>query len=159
MEWTHLKDVLERYGRDVVERLSEKLAQDDHIASGRLMDSLDYRIQIDDNDIAVWLKSEDYLPYIEKGTKPHWPPREPIEQWIRDKGIEPYPDKNGRLPTVQGLAFLIARKISREGTPADPVLEDTLREVTEVYLPEIEQAIVDDLDDEVRAIMIDATIW
>lgn len=38
------------------------------------------------------------------------PPRSAIEQWIEAKGIIP------TGTTVKGLAFLIARKIAREGT-------------------------------------------
>ncbi len=49
---------------------------------------------------------------VEDGSKPHWPPRGPIELWVRRKfGITN--EKEAR-----SVAFLVARKIARSGTPA-----------------------------------------
>lgn len=38
-----------------------------------------------------------------------------IKQWIAARGIVPHPDKNGRAVSVDSLAYLIGRKIAREG--------------------------------------------
>lgn len=51
-----------------------------------------------------------YGPYVEFGTRPHFPPVEPLEEWARRHGMPP------------GTGFLIARKIARYGTPAQPFL-------------------------------------
>ena len=51
-----------------------------------------------------------YGPYVEFGTRPHFPPIEPLEEWARRHGMPP------------GTGFLIARKIARYGTPAQPFL-------------------------------------
>lgn len=52
------------------------------------------------------------LPYVtpvELGSQPHWPPREPIQSWVRRKfGV------TGKA--MVSLAFLVARAISRRGT-------------------------------------------
>lgn len=48
--------------------------------------------------------------YIEFGTAPHFPPVAPIREWCRRHGIP------------ESAAFLIARSISRKGTPAKPWL-------------------------------------
>ena len=54
-----------------------------------------------------------YTEYIVDGRKPgKFPPRGVIEKWIIDKGIKPLDDKI----SISSLAFLIARKIAREGT-------------------------------------------
>lgn len=56
------------------------------------------------------------LPYavpVEVGTRPHFPPLQPIEDWVAAKlGIDNDAER-------RSVAFLIARKISREGTKAD----------------------------------------
>ncbi|MBU1173740.1 MAG: hypothetical protein KKD44_29570, partial [Proteobacteria bacterium] len=44
-----------------------------------------------------------YAPFIEFGTKPHFPPVEPIEAWASRHGMA-------------GMGFVIARAISRRGT-------------------------------------------
>lgn len=159
MNWTNTERTLNAYADDFIQRLKDRLIRDDKYASGKLLASLQKVVVCNDNEVTVWLVSEDYLKYINEGTEPHFPPIEPIRQWIEDKMIEPYPDKNGKLPTVKGLAFLIARKISQDGTEADPVLDETLRETNSDWLPRIEEAIVQDVDDEVTAIVINSDIW
>jgi HK97 gp10 family phage protein len=54
--------------------------------------------------------NSNYGPYVEFGTRPHFPPVEPLEEWARRHGMPP------------GTGFLIARKIARFGTPAQPFL-------------------------------------
>jgi hypothetical protein len=51
-----------------------------------------------------------YGPMVEYGTRPHFPPVEPLEDWARRHGMPP------------GTGFLIARKIAKYGTPAQPFL-------------------------------------
>lgn len=54
---------------------------------------------------------EDYAQQLVAGRKPgKFPPIKPIQQWIKDKGLS----LNGI--TEKGLAFIIARKISKQGT-------------------------------------------
>mgnify|MGYP000630952051 CR=1 FL=1 len=52
-----------------------------------------------------------YALVVEHGSRPHWPPRAPIEFWVARKlGV--------RGKRVRAVAFLVARKIARRGTPA-----------------------------------------
>jgi hypothetical protein len=44
-----------------------------------------------------------YAPYMELGTRPHWPPMDALEVWARRHGTS---------------AFIVARAISRRGTKA-----------------------------------------
>lgn len=53
-----------------------------------------------------------HAPPVEHGSRPHWPPRGPLELWVRRKlGIS-------EAREVRSVAFVIARAISRRGTPA-----------------------------------------
>lgn len=59
------------------------------------------------------LLSERYSDQLEFGRKPgKQPPSEAIEEWIKDKGIAAKLESG---ITVSSLAFLIARKIRKEG--------------------------------------------
>jgi hypothetical protein len=50
-----------------------------------------------------------YAVPLERGAKPHWPPRGALDLWVRRKlGV---PEKQ-----VRSVAFLIARKIAQRGT-------------------------------------------
>ena len=66
-----------------------------------------------DNVIGTVFSPLVYAWYVELGTKPHFPPIEPLEDWVQSKlGID---DERER----RQVAFLIARKISIKGTKAD----------------------------------------
>ena len=68
---------------------------------------------------------QDYWKYLENGTKPHFPPTDKIEQWIRIKHIVPQ-SMNGIVPTTKQLAYLIARSISVKGTKPTKLLQKTI---------------------------------
>jgi hypothetical protein len=53
-----------------------------------------------------------YGVYVERGTRPHWPPRAPLEGWARRHGIPVY---------------AVQRAIARRGTRARPFLEPAFR--------------------------------
>lgn len=52
-----------------------------------------------------------YADCVEFGTRPHWPPPEPIRYWVQRV-------KRVSAEDVVRVAFLVSRKISRVGTPA-----------------------------------------
>lgn len=59
----------------------------------------------------------DYAAPVELGTRPHFPPVAPIEDWVRHKLDVPAED-------AAGVAYLIARKISRTGTEGAFMVRD-----------------------------------
>ena len=64
-------------------------------------------------------KQVDYAEIVETGTRPHWPKVSAISDWVGAKSLAyPY-EKAGLYPQfVRGwVSFLVARKISRMGTP------------------------------------------
>lgn len=63
-----------------------------------------------DGGIGVVGTSEPHVAYVELGTRPHFPPVEALEDWVRVKlGIS---DEK----KIHGVAYLIARKIAARGT-------------------------------------------
>jgi len=78
-------------------------------ASGQWAESLSVSVSGNSAEIL----QEGYGEQLENGRKPGTPPpSEAIEQWLRDKGIANRLEKG---MTISSLAFLIARKIGREG--------------------------------------------
>jgi len=55
-----------------------------------------------------------YGEYVELGTRPHFPPVDPLEKWAHRHGLE------------EGAGYLIARAIARRGTQARPFLYPAL---------------------------------
>ncbi len=65
-----------------------------------------------------------HAPFAVLGTKPHWPPIAAIQAWVHRKGLGGRDYGHGRIRRATadieaGIAFLIARKISRSGTKGD----------------------------------------
>lgn len=80
------------------------------------------------------------------GSKPHFPPVSAIRGWVERKGIKPRPGSDGKLPTIAQLSFLIARKISRVGTPShEQFYSDPADQVINQFQTQLEQAFAEDL--------------
>lgn len=78
-------------------------------SSGNWANELAY--ETTEHSATLWGAS--YTEQLINGRSPgKQPPRQDIEQWIISKGIQPL---NAKM-SISSLAFLIARKIAREGT-------------------------------------------
>lgn len=86
-----------------------------------------------DQVIGVVGTSLNYAEAVELGTKPHFPPVEALEDWVKQKlGVA---DKD-----VPRVAFLVARKISLTGTPAAGMFHRGLNNVRAAIAQRFEQA-------------------
>lgn len=119
-----VEDVLKKYGERIVAQLKDDIRNKPlprrkgqsytANASGALADSV--RFEVDEQGLKVF--ANDYIYYLMFGRKPgKWPPREPILQWIKDKGIQ------SNIP-INSLAFLIQRSIGQNGTLLFPAGSD-----------------------------------
>jgi hypothetical protein len=78
-------------------------------ASGKFAETLEVRV----NGLTAQLWGEDYAQQLETGRKSgKFPPIDAIKKWIEDKGIA---NRIQGEISISSLAFLIARKIAREG--------------------------------------------
>lgn len=112
----------------VVQRSAKMFAPVD---TGRLRASITPAVETRAREVVGVVGSNvHYAPYVEFGTKPHWPPPGPIARWAHLHGIE---------------AFVVMRAIATRGTKAVKYLE---RAVTEN-----EQQIHDILGDAVAKIV------
>lgn len=85
------------------------------VDTNELIQGIDY--QIASNGLSSTIKpstaADKYAGFVELGTRPHWPPISAIEPWAQRHGIP---------------AFLVARKISIEGTKPRPFWGKTWEE-------------------------------
>lgn len=98
----------------------------DHNSSGKLS-MFKTKIKVQNNHFLLQFELPKYWEYLENGTKPHFPPVNKIEEWIRIKPIIP-DSRNGKVPTTKQLAFMIARSISQKGTKGYHPLEKALNQ-------------------------------
>lgn len=154
-EFPKVYEVLERYAEEFIEQYRLNLVESGRPASGRLADSLTYKVDMGANVYAVDISLLDYWKYIESGTRPHWPPVSAIREWIKVKPVIPRPMANGKLPTESQLAFLIGRKISRVGTEGINDFERANQEIFSRMEMSIAEAVTEDLQRQVSIIFTD----
>lgn len=139
-------NVLTLYKTRLEELVKRKIEQKDKIASGKLLASISTRVELDGVQYIVYLDSLKYLKFLETGTKPHWPPTEPILQWVRDKKL-PTREYTGSksLPTEKQVAYLVRKKISEEGTSPNFILAETVEELNAEFMPLLLEALKTDI--------------
>lgn len=108
--------------------LKDKLEENGSNATHKLSNSIKDIVKFDGKYLTVSIQLEDYYKWVENGRKAgKFPPVDAIKKWITIKPVIPR-GKNGKVPTENQLAYLIGRKIAREGTRANPFLEPTIRD-------------------------------
>ena len=150
--WEKTYEVLKEYAIELRNTLQDSYINDDRIATGDLLNSVEYIIEKDDRQIEVSLQLKEWWKYVEEDTKPHFPPPDAMLNYIKAKPILPKPDRNGKLPTPNQLAYLIGRKISEAGTTGTHNVRDTVRLINERYEEKIGQAISEDINNELDVI-------
>lgn len=130
--------------------LQQFLRQRDKVASGKLYNSLHTTIEVEGQVFTVLLHSEDYLKWVDEGRRPgKFPPVDKIRQWIRVKPVMPHPDKHGRLPSENSLAYLIGSSIAKNGIEPTHIIDKTVdsyqleRRVREAIMAEMERLVED----------------
>jgi hypothetical protein len=125
-----LKEEFDLIKADLIKRYNEKGMR----ASGNWANTLEVQVK----GISAQLIGEKYSEQLEFGRKAgKQPPSKAIEQWIRDKGLASRIE--GKI-SISSLAFLIARKIAREGWKRESYGGVEL--ISEVVTPERIQAII-----------------
>lgn len=157
-EFENLVRVLQEYGNEVQELYKQKLANYDAIATSELINSVQYIYEQNGNSYSVSLSLKEYWKYVEYGRRPgKFPPPSAIRKWIEVKPVIPRPLKNGKLPTLNQLTYLISRSIAEKGIRPKNILEKTLEEINKEYEDKISEALSLDLSnslDEVFALII-----
>lgn len=150
--WEKTYEVLKDYAIELRNTLQDSYITDDRIATGDLLNSVEYIIEKDDRQIEVSLQLEEWWKYVEYDTKPHFPPPDAMLKYVKAKPVLPRQDRNGKLPTPNQLAYLIGRKISEVGTTGTHNVRDTVRLINERYEEKIGQAISEDINNELDVI-------
>lgn len=118
---------IEDITNDFCQELKNKLTANGTNASGDLKNSIRGLVSQNGKYITISIQLEDYWRFIEYGRKAgKFPPPSAIKKWISVKPVLPKPLPSGKLPTANQLSYLIARKISKQGTKPQPFLKPTL---------------------------------
>lgn len=152
ISWNNLQRVLGEFAQELRNTYQDNLIRDDKIASGNLLNSIDYKVQYDDRAIWVELHLEDYYKWVENGRGPgKFPPPDKILEWIRIKPVIP-DDRGRKLPTEQQLAYLIGKKIAEEGIEPGNQLHNAMDNIFPQFEEKIDEAIAQDVNEAIDII-------
>ena len=138
--------VLQLYGASIKEDFVELLKKR-NMNTGNLAKSFKFKVMWTGKTYTVSIKIADYYKYVEAGRKPggKMPPLKILINWIGLRKIIPR-KINGIVPTTKQLAFLIGRKIARDGiVPFDPLGAAVLLNEKE-FKQNMEVALLGDID-------------
>lgn len=116
------------------QQAKENLKKDNKNASFSLSQSIRVETKIFNTSVQFSFIMEDYWPFVDKGRGPgKQPPPEPIIEWVRTKSS--FKAKAGLTAgnkslasRTKSLAFLIGRKIGREGTKGNNFYSDVVND-------------------------------
>lgn len=137
IQYTHLIAELNIIGKKITDEYKLKLNTNDVWASGKLYNSIDYKIVNTKDGFQLVFLAEDYYINIEDGRAAglKMPPLNVIKTWIIEKG----------LPRTKGLDYIIARSISKNGIKPRPYLREIEQDLDK-YTSRIEKAIIADME-------------
>ena len=125
-----LTPALNELGRQIVAEMRTTLQQNRSNASGNLSREINYEVIGTGDDLTLSITYPEYGEVLDKGRGqsrrggPNQEWRNKIVAWMRYKGISP---RQGM--TVETVAYLITRKINREGYKAKPWIDSSVEKV------------------------------
>lgn len=154
MELKNFNKLLAQFEKDIERVLKNNLIKNNRVASGNLLKSISVSETRNDDSITIVLNSADYLKQVSEGRKPtsgsgNGSLKEKIKTWIEQKNILP---RENNI-TKDQLAFLIARKIHREGYEGSNDYAMAVEEVSNKYIPKLQEALNEDLQIEAQMLI------
>ena len=154
MEFTNVIQFLNDFGKELADKNKRNLVNDDAVASGKLLNSIRYIFNKNNTSFEISMEMAEYWKYVENGRKSgKFPPISAIREWVNVKRVIPRP-YNGKLPTENQLAFLIARSISKNGIRPKPIFNDTLDDAMNDFENGLEDAFTKDIENEMDKITV-----
>ena len=159
MEFTNVIQFLNDYGKELADKYKRKIVNDDAVESGKLLNSIKYIFKKNNTSFEISMEMAEYWKYVENGRKSgKFPPISAIREWVKVKSVMPRP-YNGKLPTENQLAFLIARSIANKGIRPKPIFNDTLDDAMNDFENGLEDAFTKDVENEMDKITVLLTTY
>lgn len=149
--------IIQNWGNELIKQLQNNLLKNKSNASSSLSQSITPEISQPATGYNLSIMMQDYWFYVENGRKPtqgggNGQLYKNIYEWIQNKAdiqskiISKSPD---RIAATKSLAYVITRKIHREGTKARPFASPALKQVTtQTLATRISEYIVESLTGE-----------
>lgn len=150
----NIRKAINEIGIDLVKGLVKALINADKKVTGKLVNSIDYKVIEAADGLILELLAADYLEIVDKGRKPgKQPPTKALDKWVVRRGIAPR-TKNGKFISRDSIKFLIARSIGKNGIKGINVVKKTIDEIYSNKEKLLVKAAQEDLNEMIDKIMI-----
>ena len=159
MAFDNTQTALRQIGGLTVQRLSQGLKESNSDASGELDKSIGFKIRSSSKKIELYIEMLDYWGAVDEGRKAgKMPPIDKIREWltypnVRDKMRFGQSDAQFTESERNSLAYLIARKIGREGTKGTDFATNVF--TSSLITKELPAALTDAIAEDADAILAD----
>lgn len=155
-DFKNLQVTLAQFIQDLIQTYKSLLIRDGKKASGNLIKSIrPLDIEYSNKQMTLSISLASYWKYVENGRRPgKFPPMNKILEWIKIKPVIPRPMNGLKPPTEPQLAFLIARKIARDGIKPGNQFEEALKLTWTKWKQNISNAISEDLNQAINIVAI-----
>jgi len=165
-----LERYLNSFGKSVVNKAKGILKKKDKVVSGKLLNSISYKLKKDNDGLTVQFMMVDYGTFVDKGVsgtkqkrtyvdykgKRKDTPYEfgktrdggltrGLDNWIVRRGIAPR-DAQGRFISRKSIKFLIARKIYTQGIQGISFFQKPLQIGMRDFYNQVGKAIKEDIE-------------
>lgn len=147
LNYTSLISSLNGFINDFMNTYKSLLVRDGKKASGNLINSIrNVDITFENGEIVGEISLASYWKYVEYGRRPgKFPPLQNILDWIKIKPVIPRPVNGLKQPSEKQLAFLISRKIAKDGIKAGNQLQEALEITWSKWENTLSQSISEDI--------------
>ena len=149
MDKLHLKEQLDKIGKDVVADLIKELLSADKKVTGQLINSLRYEVLETIDSVLLNIYSNEYFDVVDKGRRAgaKQPPVNAIIPWVEARGIQ---FKNS---STESTAFVIARSIGIKGIKGIEVKEKVIQNIINNKTQLISQGFTQDVLEAIEKII------
>ena len=132
IKWNKLTQVLNDYADYFINKARQNIIDNNSVATGTLMNTMEKIVEINDNKISVKIKLQDYWDDLENGQRPFTLGIATIKDWIEVKNLDLNP-------------YAVQKKIQKEGTDAHPFFNSAKDETYKIFEQRITYAIEEDI--------------
>jgi len=165
MDFKKTKQALELFAKAVKLKARKNLKKEKQISSGKLLDSIDYNLNVSPNSFSLEFYMEDYGTFMDlgvKGSKSTYPESRnspykysgrfkminpaSLDKWLIKKSLAPR-DESGRFIERKNLKYMIATSIYRKGLKGSRFFTGAFEEEFKNIDQQVQEAFGLDLDD------------
>jgi|TARA_R110000824_G_scaffold107747_4_gene254281 hypothetical protein len=176
----NLETLLDKMGKQVMNRSKAALqsAKPYSKGGGDLENSVNYKVVKTDEGYEVQFTMTYYGKFVDKGVSGYQIKRsftnyqgqnvtapgngfrkgtkvipiDPLVKWIKRRGLKGRDEKSGRYISHVSLAFIIGRKIKREGIQGISFFQSPLGLAMKTFKDEVKRAVAQDIEDTLKGI-------